>query len=184
MARIHKYYPKSEVETGFYANPGEYVLADGTPYVGVYCIAGGLKIAGNYPLPKSKFLYPAEIQHLKNTNIAYYNITKKAYDKHTAPEYYVTKPTNEDYKRTSYIRYAAQRINQPDYIIEISKLQFETSNGRNKPGINTNLYRVIDIPWVLVGEDAPDYNNRTLLLKERVMPGIRAYFSDFSEFVK
>ena len=58
MARIHKYYPKSEVETGFYANPGEYVLADGTPYVGVYCIAGGLKIAGNYPLPKSKFLYP------------------------------------------------------------------------------------------------------------------------------
>ena len=184
MARIHKYYPKSEVETGFYAAPGEYVLADGSPYIGIYCIAGGLKITGTFPNAKSNFLYPAGTYHLKDTNITYFNLTSKAYDKHVAPEFYIANPTEDDYKYSKFTRYAAQKINQPDYIIEISKVQFETANGRNKPGINTTLYKVIDIPWVLVGKDAAMYNNKTLLLKDKVMPGIRAYFSDFSEFVR
>ena len=184
MARIHKYYPKSEVESGFYAHPGEYVLADGTPYVGIFCKAGGVSLTGNFPNGTSQFIYPAGIQHFNDTNVRYFNITKKAFNNHVAPKYYVTKPTENHYLRKVYTRYAAQQRNQLDYIIEISKDQYSSANSSNKPGINTNLFRVIDIPWVLVGEDAPIYNDKTLLLKDKIMPGIRAYFSDFTEFVR
>jgi hypothetical protein len=184
MARLKRYYPASEVETGFYANPGEYVLANGTEYVGLYCIAGGIKVTGTLPTRESEFLYSASIQHKNDRNITYHTITKRAFDKHVRPEYYVTVPTSQDYKNLSYTRYAAQKINETSNIIEISKEQYNASNSRNKPGINTNLYRVIDIPWVLQGRDAAMYNDKTLQLKENVIPGIRAYFSDFSEFVK
>jgi hypothetical protein len=184
MPRIHKYYPKSEIETGFYANPGEYVFADGTPYVGIYCIASGLKLAGEYPTSKSLFIYPTNTYHLNTENITYFNITKKAYNKHTAPEFYITRPTDSDYIYGRYTRYAAQKINQPEYIIEISKLQYDTANSRNKSGINTQLYQIVDIPWVLIGNTAATYNKKTLQLKEQVMPGITLYFSDFLEFVR
>jgi hypothetical protein len=181
---LKKYYPASEIETGFFANPGEFVLDDGTEYVGIYCKVGGRLLTGNTPTRESKFLFSSNIQHKSERNQIYYGVTKRAFDKHVKPEYYVTVPTSQDYKNLSYIRYAAQKINEPSNIIEISKLQFGTANSRNKPGINTTLYRVIDIPWVLQGRDAAMYNDKTLQLKENVMPGIRAYFSDFSEFVK
>jgi hypothetical protein len=184
MPRIKKYYPASEIETGFYANPGEFVLQDGTEYVGVYCKVRSQLLTGIRPSRDSKFLYKSIIQHKSLPNQTYYKITKKEFDKHITPEYFLPSPTTQDYQNKSFVRYVVQRINDPTNITEISPAAAKAVNKTNKPGINGNLYRLIDIPWSLVGKDAPLYNDKTLQLKENVMPGIRAYFSDFSEFVK
>lgn len=184
MTRIKKYYPASEIETGFYANPGEFVLEDGSEYVGIYCKASSRLLTGMRPTRDSKFLYKSIIQHKALPNQTYYKITKKEFDKHTTPEYFLPSPTSRDYQNKSFTRYAVQRINDPTVIIEINSAAAKALNKTNKPGINGNLYRLIDIPWALVGIDAPLYNDKTLQLKENDMPGVRAYFSDFSEFVK
>ena len=184
MPIIKKYYPDSEVETGFYANPGEFVLADGTEYIGLYCRASGQLITGARPTKTSEFLFKTDIRHKAERNKRYYTITDRAYDKHVAPEYYLPVPTTQDYQAGNFIRFAAQKINEPLQIIEISPNAASAANSRNRPGINTNIYEIIDIPWSLTGNDAGKYNDKTLQLKDVTFPGIRAYFSDFTEFVK
>lgn len=184
MPKIKKYYPASEIQVGFYANPGEFVLKDGTEYVGLYCQVGNQLISGTRPGKNSQFLYKATTQHKSERNQAYYKITKREYDKHIAPEYFIPQPTTKEYQAGQFTRYVAQKINEPDKIIEISESAARAANAKNRPGINTTIYRIIDVPWVITGQAAAQYNNKTLQLKEIIYPGIRAYFSDLTEFLK
>jgi hypothetical protein len=44
MARLKLFYPKNEIEAGFYANPGEFILENGDEYIGPYCKADGVLV--------------------------------------------------------------------------------------------------------------------------------------------
>ena len=125
-----------------------------------------------------------EIYHFKQENVNYFNLKKLAFDKHVTPKLHMPEPNNKDYKNGQFKRYFVQKINQINYILEIDKQQYDDANKNNKPGINLKLFRKGIVDWVLTGPDPADYNNRTLLLMEKTYPGIRQYFSDFSEFTK
>ena len=184
MGRIKIYYPKNEVETGFYANPGEFVLEDGTEYIGSYCKADGVLLTGNRPGRGAKRLISVDIHHLREPNIDYFKLKKLAFDKHVTPKLHMPEPSNKDYTNGQFKRYFVQKINQGNYILEIDKQQYDDANKNNKPGINLKLFRKGIVDWVLTGDDPADFNNRTLMLMEKTYPGIRQYFSDFSEFTK
>ena len=184
MGRIKIYYPKNEIETGFYANPGEFVLEDGTEYIGSYCKADGILLTGNSPGRKARRLISVDIYHLREPNIDYFKLKKLAFDKHVTPKLFMPDPGNKEYKNGQFKRYFVQKINQSNYILEIDKQQYDDANGNNKPGINLKLFRKGIVDWVLTGDNPADTNNRTLLLMEKTYPGIRQYFSDFSEFVR
>ncbi len=184
MGRLKIYYPKSEIETGFYANPGEFVLEDGTEYIGNYIKADGVLLSGDTLSRKSRRLVSVDIYHLREPNIDYFKLKKLAFDKHVTPKLFMPDPGNKEYKNGQFKRYFVQKINQNNFIMEIDKQQYDDANNNNKPGINLKLYRKGIVDWVLTGNDPADTNNRTLLLMEKTYPGIRQYFSDFSEFVR
>jgi|DEB19_MinimDraft_3_1074340.scaffolds.fasta_scaffold26424_2 hypothetical protein len=184
MARLKLFYPKNEIEAGFYANPGEFILENGDEYIGPYCKADGVLVTGNKPTKSSRRLLSTDIQHLKEKNFTYFKLTKTAFDRHVTPKLYIPEPTNKDYVNGQFKRYFVQKINQSDYILEIDKQQYDDANDKNKPGINLKLYRKGIVEWMLTGADAAEINNKTLLLKERTYTTIRQYFSDFSEFVR
>jgi hypothetical protein len=184
MGRLKLYYPKNEIQSGFYANPGEFVLEDGTEYIGPYCKADNVLVTGNTVTMKSRIIRSQEIYHFKQENVDYFRLKKLAFDRHVTPKLHMPEPVNKDYKNGQFKRYFVQKINQSNYIMEINKQQYDDANNKNKPGINLKLYRKGIVDWVLTGNDPADTNNRTLLLMEKTYPGIRQYFSDFSEFVR
>ena len=183
MAKLKRFYLANEIETGLYANPGDYRLVDGTEYVGICCRVNGILYAGNKPRV-SQQLVKTDIRHILPENFRYFNLTEKAFEKYTKPEYFMPAPVAKDYDRGIITRYFAQKINQLSVITEISPEAFRYANKANRPGINLYLYNIGYVDWVIKGKDAPNTNDRTLQLKDIKYPGIRDYFSDFSEFVK
>jgi hypothetical protein len=186
--RLKSFYLKSEIQTGFYANPGEWVLEDGTEYVGVYCLAAGIPVTGETPTNKSQALRKggaAGIYHLRPENIDYFNLRKKRpqYHNHKLPVYYQPVPTPDDYIKRQFTRYFVQKINQLDYIVEIDKDQYKDANSNNKPGINLLLFRRGQITWSIKGQESLEYNERALIVLEDTFPGIREYFSYYGEYV-
>ena len=184
MGRLKTFYLKNEIESGFYANPGEFVLEDGTEYIGPYCKADGILVTGNTVTYKSRKILSLDIYHLKEKNVDYFKLKKLAFDRHVPPILYMPTPGGKDYINGQFKRYFVQKINEKNFIMEIDKQQYSDANKNNKPGINLKLFRKGIVDWVLTGSDAADYNNRTLMLMEKTYPTIRTYFSDFSEFTK
>lgn len=182
--RLKSFYLKSEIQTGFYANPGEYILDDGTEYIGVYCKAAGVPVTGETPTRKSRVLRKGNIMHLRPENIDYFNRTRKQFHNYKPPVYYLPVPTPDDYGKRQLTRYFVQKVNQLDYIVEIDKDQYKDANKTNKPGINLHLFNRGSIVWSIKGQESLEYNNRALLFLEKEFPGIREYFSYFGEFVQ
>ena len=67
MGRLKLFYPKNEIQSGFYANPGEFVLEDGTEYIGPYCKADNVLVTGNTVTNKSRIILSQEIYHAHYT---------------------------------------------------------------------------------------------------------------------
>jgi hypothetical protein len=116
----------------------------------------------------------------------YAQITGQQFNNHTAPAYHYPRPTVDDYRAGFIDRYFVQKINEPDFIREISQNSFKRINGNNRPGINVKLYRYLQIKWLIVGDIATieSTNKRIVQLMDPMMPGIIEYLSDLTEFAK
>ena len=83
-------------------------------------------------------------------------------------------------------RYFAQKINEPDQILEISKDQASKANNTNRVGIDLRIWNVVALEWSISGpmEAVRKANDRILSYTGRSMPGIMLYLNNSLEFYK
>ena len=185
MARKRLYYPKSEIEGPFYASEGELVDREGAEYIGFYVKAGGQILSGKEIDFNSKLLRVGSAKFREPNATRYFQITRKEFTNHTVPVYFYPEPTLEDYKRRSFTRYFIQKINEPaESILEINEKQYNDWNTVNKVGIDGNLHRRIKFDWTIAGPDVVANNRKVLAYHENIMPGIKRYLSNITEFAR
>ena len=189
------YYPKSHIVTNLYTIGKELMLVDGTEYVGFYHRYIDNTVAtGAVPhKSNSKKLIRYINQILQPNSLIYNTLIKKR-----LPEVFPTQalviPDLDDYENGKFTRYFLRRRNYSTYedIIEIDKPQWKLWR-RQGSGINENLYQGLELSWKLTGplHDIPntfnteygvaDTNQRLVFLKDREMPGLKNYLTDYIE---
>lgn len=184
------YYPKSQIVTGLQTSGKEWMLEDGTEYIGYYhtYVDGLVMSLASYSEAQSKKLIPYVDKTLQPESKLYDTIAKDI-SKYKAPVYKYTIPTQDDYKKGFYKRYFVQRRNSLNEILEIDIEQFSSINNPDT-GIDNNLYKSISIDWKLTGvkndtdseKGVEDTNRRLVELKDYDMKGLRNYLTDYLEF--
>jgi hypothetical protein len=196
------YIPKNQILQDQYTAGKEYITEnDKSEYVGFYYVLyNGDKFTGKNPNDGSNNkLLPYSNQNTANSKV-YYDLLNQLpviqeIKQYKAIEDYYPTPTKKDYDNGFIPRYFCQRVHtNAETIIEISKDTFTSMT--NKAGIyNDKLYQVTSLNWKISGplfdnnknpnHPIPgiiDTNKRTLEQKEKEMPGITLFLSDFSEF--
>ena len=170
------YYPKSHIVTNLYTIGKELMLVDGTEYVGFYHRYIDNTVA------------TGAVPHKSNSKklIRYIN--------QILPTQALVIPDLDEYENGKFIRYFLRRRNYSTYedIIEIDKPQWKLWR-RQGYGINEKLYQGLELSWKLTGplHDIPntfnteygvaDTNQRLVFLKDREMPGLKNYLTDYIE---
>lgn len=184
------YYPKSHIITGLETTGKEWMLEDGTEYVGYYhkYIDGLVMTLASYSPTQSKKLIPY-IDKTTQPESRIYDTIAKDISKYKAPIYKYSIPTQEEYKKGFYKRYFVQRRNSVNEILEIDSEQFASLNTPDA-GIDGNLYKGIVIDWKLTGlrndsnseKGVEDTNRRIVELKDYDMKGLKNFLTDYLEF--
>ena len=169
------YYPKSQIKTNLYANPGEFVNAITLePYSGYYfTISTGKFFTGKTPqdVPNTEIIRSSNLSENLTTPKAdvfiesptdtptlpsqlftseYNNITGTpdiAFS--NIPPYFATLPTEQDYQIGEFRRYFCKKTNEILYI-EISKTTFDLLINKS-PDILWPLYSPFNLAWQLTG---------------------------------
>lgn len=191
------YYPKSHIVTNLRTSGGEWMLEDGTEYIGYYhrYVDGTVLTGAVYNRTESKKLIPY-VHVISQPNNFIYNKLKKKED-YMNPHNTIALPTLDDYKEGKFIRYILRRRNFTGAhdLIEVDKTQFKLWKNP-KGGIDGDLYDALELDWKLTGPlhdvfDAKgnrkeagvyDTNERIILLKEKDFPGISNFLTDYVEF--
>ena len=165
------YYPKSQIKTNLYSEPGELLVAsDYSPYVGYYWTTSkGEYFSGRNPqdppniplirnfdfeneqLPPPVTLYdysailPENVEYnsIKNVKIE----DPKSYQ--AIPTYAPTYPSFQDYQVGEFRRFFCKKTNEIQYI-EIDPKQYSLLTNKD-PQILWQLYYPFNIPWVISG---------------------------------
>ena len=189
------YYPKSHIVTNLYTIGKELMLEDGTEYVGFYhrYIDNTVSTGAVPHKSNSKKLIRYVNQITQPDSLVYNTLIKKR-----LPEVFPTQalviPDLDDYENGKFTRYFLRRRNYSTYedIIEIDKPQWKLWR-RQGSGINEKLYQGLELSWKLTGplRDVPntfnteygvaDTNQRLVFLKDREMPGLKNYLTDYIE---
>jgi len=171
------YYPKSQVKTNLYANPGEFVVASTLkPYSGYYFktstgrfftgktpqdvpnveIIRAINLSENLTTPKVDVFVttPIDTPTLPSQLFAseYDSIKKPSNDTLGAiPPYFATQPTEQDYQNGEFRRYFCKRTTNEISYIEISKTSYDLLLVKS-PDILWQLYLPFNLPWQITGD--------------------------------
>lgn len=195
MATRNKlYYPESHIITNLNTVGREWMLEDGTEYIGYYhSYVDGTQMTGPvYHRTESKKLIKY-VDAIRQPDNFIYNKLKKRLEFKT-PHYAFTLPTLEHYQDGKIVRYFIQRRNRSTYedIIEIDEAQHKLW-ANPKGGIDNSLYNVLTLDWKLTGPLYDDHsgmdvvygvystNQRMALLKNREFPGLKDFITDYIE---
>ena len=189
------YYPKSHIVTNLYTIGKELMLVDGTEYVGFYHRYIDNTVAtGAVPhKSNSKKLIRYINQIIQPKSLVKNKLIKKRLQE-VFPTQALVIPDLDDYENGKFTRYFLRRRNYSTYedIIEIDKPQWKLWR-RQGSGINEKLYQGLELSWKLTGplHDIPntfnteygvaDTNQRLVFLKDREMPGLKNYLTDYIE---
>lgn len=156
-----RYYPLTRIRTNLYTRGNEFVNSKGVPYAGrYYSTYNGKSYTGINPaLGQNDPLTPiAEVPQQSNrgvnspSNKAYTTATNNGNADAELVELtnYYPIPLDSDYTRGYFTRYFAKNVSGPNYVIEISKLDWtKIQNGNVAP--NTLGYQTMDMLWQLTG---------------------------------
>jgi len=120
----------------------------------------------------------------------YYQIKRYELQDRQYPSAHIPVVTKEDRHRGFMYRYVAQKKNEPDIIIEISKddaiLVGEDVSVFTPGTIDTFIWRMVKVRWIISGpfDDIIANNRKTLTFLEQTVPGISKFFSDLAEYVQ
>ena len=155
MARRKLFYPKSQISEPRMAQPGEFLLQDGTPYNGPVHEANGVVFPGAGPHDKP-VIGDTPLEREDNANLSlkkpqghdqgkhsgrYWELTKSEFENHHEPIPHLPRPTTSDFKKGAIRRFFVQKINErTNTTTEISAEEFGLINSDNSPGLNAQLY--------------------------------------------
>lgn len=194
MARNKLYYPKSHIIENLYTKGKQWMLEDGTEYIGYYhtYIDNTILTLATYNRVDSKPLIPYVDTAIQSNSFTYNAL--KAKSNYITPNNVLAIPVLKDYNNGSFSRYFLRRRNYTTYqdIIEINKDQFDSWK---KPtgGIDNTLYNAIELNWKLTGPlhdikaesnieyGVLDTNKRIISLKDRDFLGLKDFLTDYTE---
>jgi hypothetical protein len=187
MARKKLYYPEGQIQKGLYTDGNEWMLEDGTEYVGDYhtYYSGEVYTRSSYLRNVSEKLIPYInlSEESKKTIFEYDSLKKSSPSAFTFSEYNKIPPTEKDYTNGIFFRYFAKR-HFSNIITEVDSDTFSN--------LKDEYYVKNRIPWKLTGplNDTPtekgvyDTNRRLVLLAEKDMEGIRNYVTNYTEYAR
>jgi hypothetical protein len=169
------YYPKSQIKTNLYSNPGEFVNATTfEPYSGYYfTISTGKFFTGKTPqdVPNTEIIRSSNlsetlttpktdvfIESPTDTSTLPSQLFTSEYNSITGtpdvvfsniPPYFATLPTEQDYQNGEFRRYFCKKTNEILYI-EISKTTFDLLINKS-PDILWPLYSPFNLAWQITG---------------------------------
>jgi len=186
MAVRVPYYNLHQIITGRYTPGNDFVLPDGTDYIGEYHILPTLqKFTGSRPFADSVELFEKRISISADT-LKYNQIRDIDASQYIMPILYYPNPNVDDYKRGIIERYFVQKRNNPsNTILEINGQQYNSINTRGKPGINGVIWNKLMIQWRISRipkSDVMYLNKETLIRSEPLFPGIGIYINNVTEF--
>lgn len=182
------YYPKSQIIENLHTIGKEWMLEDGTEYIGYYhrYVDNLVMTGATYSKYSSKKLI-TYVDKINQTDNFIYDklVTKEVYQ---SPKHTMVLPKLEDYAVGKFTRYLIQQRNSLGNIIEVDEKQFKQWK-RGPGGIDKNLYNLIELDWKLTGPlydvgevfGVLDTNRRLVHLKDRDMPGLKNYLTDYTE---
>ena len=119
-------------------------------------------------------------------NSMYYRMTETRFNNYYNPPYHYPEPEPEAYDAGVMTRYFAQRINDTAAITEITPDEFERRNSKNRPGIDSGLYKFLKLEWTIDGplDDVRDANQRVIknVGRQFKFVNLDLYLSDLDEF--
>jgi len=178
------YYPKSQIKTNLYAEPGKLLIASNyAPYTGYYWTnSQGKYWSGKTPqdLPTEKLIlaFDSENQSIpppvNSFDISvvvnedpYYNRVRNNFpgnplNYQILPPFFQSFPTQQDYQIGEFRRYFCKKTNEILYI-EISIETYEALINQN-PEYLYQSYFAFNIPWQLTGDKEQVYKtNRNIV---------------------
>ncbi len=129
MSRISRpYYNLHQITTGKYSSGGEFVIKDGSIYIGAYHILpNGQKFSGFRPEKGSIELYDLRLNPTQDIQ-RYNQITGNAINRYLTPISFSPLPTLEEYNNGRIERFFIQKRNSAlNSIMEIDSIQFNLS---------------------------------------------------------
>lgn len=167
MTRIqHPFFNLHQIEKGLYTNGDEFIIKDGSIYIGSYHrLPTQQFFTGFRPEKGSVELF--ELRLNPTADILRYNqITGNEINRYNPPISFSPFPTADDYKRGKIERFFVQKRNSPlNTIVEIDQVQFASVNNQNNPGINGVIWNKVGLDWIISKipiQDAEYLNGREI----------------------
>ena len=189
MAVRPLYVPKANYSKPLYTAGKEYMTLDGKEYRGEYhTYKNGQVWSGGTYNSKSVELreYIETISGGPAATGIYFNLTGTTFDKHILPEYFYPTPTAKDYQKANFSRYFCAKINDNATITEIDKDSFQKKNAENKVGIDTRVFKFVELKWSIAGtKQAVERANKDAIKKAtETIPTINEFLGDLTEYYK
>lgn len=192
------YFPKSQIKTNLYANPGRFVYSTTTkPFSGYYFeTSEGKYYTGKSPEDGPNLelisLLPSQTPTIEsnvfvNTNNSYLKTQQgpSVYNSLLAipPKYIPLQITEEDYTNGKITRYFCKKTNELSFI-EIDKTTYQLLENQS-PSIQYQLYIPFQFEWIISGNrEFAITQNRTVLNNLKIN-GIVEYFKGkYDEYYK
>ncbi len=189
MPRISQpYFNLHQIKTGLYTSGDEFVLRDGSLYVGSYHILPtGQLFTGFQPEPTSVEIFEKRLNPTQDI-LRYNQITGNEINRYVPPISYSPSPTMDDYKKGKIQRFFVQKRNSPlNTILEIDSQQYNQINVQNNPGINGIIYNSLLFDWIIskIPKDDAFYLNQLTLQKNTLnFPYIGLFVTNPLEFYR
>jgi len=178
MSRKKIYYPEGQIQKGLYTQGAEWMLEDGTEYVGDYhkYITGEVFTKSAYIKNISQKLIPyINLSQIDNrVKFEYDNLRDEEVESFVFAKYEKPTPLQRDYDTGFYYRYFAKR-HFDGLITEISKNTYDL--------LQPEHYTTLELAWKL-RDNATDVNLLQVRTAEKDIKGISNYITNYSEFVK
>lgn len=172
------YYPEGQIQKGLYTEGREWMLEDGTEYIGDYhkYITGEVFTKSSFIKNVSQLLIPfidMSVKDLKQ-KFDYDALVEEPTNEFVIAKYGITLPTQEDYDKGYFKRYFAKR--------HFSQIITEVTND-NFIDLQEEYYVKLELAWKLRG-NVEETNMKQVRTAERDIKGISNYLTNYSEFAK
>jgi hypothetical protein len=213
-----KYYPLTRIKTNLYTRGGEYFTEDGQSYSGRYYVTydnrafTGISPALGKSVALIKFFtdtpHQGSISSKKRAASKLNPLESLSAAQAQSQDYfsaeltqlvsYYPLPLETDYTRGYFTRYFAKEVTGPQYVIEISAIDWSKIQNGN---VNTNVllgYEIMDMLWQLTGPvhnmrksqyqiigGVYDTNKRVTEAKQKTFRGIVEFIGgDYTKFAR
>lgn len=172
------YYPEGQIQKGLYTEGREWMLEDGTEYIGDYhkYITGEVFTKSSFIKNVSQLLIPfidMSVKDLKQ-KFDYDTLVETPTSDFFSARYGITLPTQKDYDKGYFTRYFVKR-HFDQIITEVTKDNFLE--------LEKQHYVKLELAWKLRG-NVEEINMKQVRTAERDIEGISNYLTNYSEFAK